>query len=308
MDERGQGRGRGFLNSRKARLRFGRPIVAAGVLLGALSGCADAGPESLSPTRGSAASAEPAGATVPGLIGRKYDAAHRTQWRLPPALREVSGIAVLGERVFTHTDEQAVVFELDLATGDFSPFLKLTSGGGGLVLDDFEGIAFLQDDLFLITSRGLLFRAGGALGTGQGATDSFDVFDTGLADICEVEGLDTIGDTDLAIACKNVYGEGTQRIYAWHAERSELRLLLELPRVAKARPSAILVLADGYVLLSAKNALLQVFDDAGALVRSIELDGQAHKQAEGMGLLPDGRLVIADEGGKKGGRISVYAP
>ncbi len=270
-----------------------------------LFGCAEADPGLV--TGGALGQAERV-PSVAQLEARTFDGARRTEWRLPPALREVSGIAVVGGRVFSHNDEEAVIYELDVDTGDYAPFLRLKSKAGGTVLDDFEGITFLGDDLFLVTSEGLLFRAPGVLSGEVAESEAFEVFATGLADVCEVEGLDTLNTVELVIACKNVYAEDVQRLYAWHAVDAKLRLLIELPRVDKARPSAVLALTDGYAMLSAKHALLQVFAAEGRLVRSAQLKEKRHRQAEGLGWLPDGRIVIADEGGKKGGRISVYAP
>ena len=194
------------------------------------------------------------------VLDRSFAESARSQWRLPRALHEVSGIAVVGDRIFARADEEAVVFELD-ATGEHSLFMRLDAAShGGPVRDDFEGITALANDLFLVTSAGLLFRAPGALDPGAVQSGSrFDVFDTGLEDVCEVEGLDTLGDDELVIACKNVYGEQVQRLYVWQVSQESVRLLLEVPGVGNARPSAVMVLSDWFALLSAKNALIQVF-------------------------------------------------
>ena len=91
------------------------------------------------------------------VLDRSFAESARSQWRLPRALHEVSGIAVVGDRIFARADEEAVVFELD-ATGEHSLFMRLDAAShGGPVRDDFEGITALANDLFLVTSAGLLF-------------------------------------------------------------------------------------------------------------------------------------------------------
>ncbi len=70
-----------------------------------------------------------------------------------------------------------------------------------------------------------------------------------------------------------------------------------------------MALSDGFALLSAKNALIQVYNRSGDLLGTVSLDEQLHRQAEGIGWLSDGRLIIADEGNKSGskpGLVRVY--
>lgn len=230
------------------------------------------------------------------------------QWKLPEALREVSGIAVVGDRVFTHTDEHAVVYEVDVATGAYQRLIEL---GAPVVRGDFEGIAFLgapgDITLYLITSAGLLFELPHAFDERSPRVD-FEVWNTGLGDTCEIEGLDAFGPRALVIACKEMVADSDRlHLYEWDAVTRDVRLLVDFARVDKLKPSAVAVHRAGFALLSAKGRQIQIVDHEGTSVVQANLDKAAHYQPEGLGFLPDGRMVIADEGKKGGGRISVYS-
>jgi hypothetical protein len=74
------------------------------------------------------------------------------QWKLPKRLKEISGLALTpDERLLAITDEQAVVYELDYAEGRVIKSFWL---GDPIVRGDFEGIAVLEDTVWLLTSDG----------------------------------------------------------------------------------------------------------------------------------------------------------
>ena len=106
------------------------------------------------------------------------------QWKLPGSLREISGLALTpDERLLAITDEQAIVYELDYQTG---AIIKSFAFGDPIVRGDFEGIAVLENTIWLMTSDGILLAA-------QEGPDRRKVryqrFDTGHGDHCELEGL-----------------------------------------------------------------------------------------------------------------------
>jgi uncharacterized protein YjiK len=120
------------------------------------------------------------------------------QWKLPGRLREISGLALTtDERLFAVTDEKAIVYELDYLQGGI---VKSFALGDPVVRGDFEGIAVLDDTIWLMTSDGSL------LATKEGADGQdmrYRTFDTGHGDYCELEGLaqDRAAGT-LILACK----------------------------------------------------------------------------------------------------------
>jgi uncharacterized protein YjiK len=226
---------------------------------------------------------------------------------LPAALAEVSGLAVTADgRVLSHDDEWAVVRVLAPATGEI-----VKSFAVGEELGDFEGIAVAGADIYLVTSAGRLlrFREGA-----EGAHVPFEAYDTGLARVCEVEGLAYNKATDsLVLACKTMMDRAmrdTVALYAWSV-RTQRRepapwRALKMSDLARAagveefHPSSVEIdPASGRLILLAgrESALVELAADGRVLVGR-HLD-RRHNQPEGAAILRDGSLLIADEGKKR---------
>ena len=238
--------------------------------------------------------------------------------RLSNRLAEISGLAVTRDgRLFGHDDERAIVYELDPASGGV---IKSFALGDPTELGDFEGIAAGDDDdLFLITSTGRLY----AFAEGEGgARLEFDAYDTGLAPICEAEGLAYNPAQDsLIIACKNVHVRAMVNqvlLYSWSLRTQTLSLdpWLSAPEadvaaavgVSGFHPSSVeLDRASGRIIVLAGSERAMVeFGPDGVPLAARRL-GRAHVQAEGAAILPDGALVIADEAGARGrARLTRY--
>jgi uncharacterized protein YjiK len=236
------------------------------------------------------------------------------QSRLPRALQEISGLAVTSDgRVFAHGDEHAVVVQVDPCSGKV---VKAFSLGAPPVRGDFEGIAIIDQRFFLVTSRGLLyeFREGA-----DGAVVRFNIYDTGFGRVCEIEGLAyEPGSRVLLIGCKQPV-------------RREIRptvtvLRWSLDRLAAADPPSLTIpLGDvtarlkgkgfhtsaierdaksgNYLLLAGPQHSLVEVTSTGTVLAARELHRQQHPQPEGLTLLGDSVMVIADEGG--GGRATI---
>jgi uncharacterized protein YjiK len=273
-------------------------IIAAVVLW--LCGCGpDAPPGTSSQT-----------AAPPGSL---FAAAPRRQWRLPNELREISGLAASPDgRVFAHNDERATIYEVDAHQGRIVASFAVGAPERG----DFEGLAITPDgDFWLTTSTGQLYR----FRRGEnGARVPFERFDSGLAEICEIEGLAyRTAKESLILACKENHARDMRNVMALYAWRpgGEAQLWRSLPgdQIATAagvrafRPSAIeFDPASGRSLvLSARWPALAEFDDAGNLVAARALRS-GHPQAEGVTILADGSLLVADEGGNGRALLSVY--
>lgn len=179
---------------------------------------------------------------------------------------------------------------------------------------DFEGLAIAPDGTFwLTTSTGDLirFRAGA-----DGARVGFESFDSGLGRVCEIEGLAfAVAEQSLILACKRNRGRNDAlRLFAWRpGEQARPWHEFDAAAVTAAagiedfRPSSVEIDSQSgdIWLLSAKDAAIAQFDQNGALRGAWAL-GSAHVQAEGLTLLPDGAIVIADEGGNGRALLSVY--
>ena len=237
------------------------------------------------------------------------------QWKLPKALREISGLALTpDQRLLAVNDEIGVVFELDYGEGRLVGSFGV---GEPPVRGDFEGIAVADDVVYLITSTGQLLRT---RETHAGTSAGFTAISTGLASVCEIEGLayDTAIER-LWIACKQMLAsnDGTVSVFAWDPvsntldEARTLRLnvrdLADAIGRKKFNPSAIALLPDrsGFALLTARRGHVTL-DWSGRVVAASRLS-RDHPQSEGLAITADGRWLIADEAGDKGkGRLAVY--
>jgi len=231
-----------------------------------------------------------------------------TRWRLPKALKEASGLALAPDgRLLTVTDERAVVYGIDLKTHDVAAVVSV----GNPVKGDFEGIATLGADVFIVTSTGTLYRMIDTFIAESGDSVEVQVIDTGMGKICEIEGLASDGGK-LLLACKRNYRkEDKDRllVFALDPGSWERSMVVDLPfddlpDETRLSPSGIDVDAAHYYILAAKQKELLVLTRAGEFVEMKHL--RKHRQAEGIAILPDGNLVLLDEGKKSGARVSYY--
>lgn len=239
-------------------------------------------------------------------------------WGLPKRLKEISGLALTRDgRLLGHNDESAVVSVIDIESGQL---VKSFSLGDPALAGDFEGIAVGDGDaIYMIESTGRLYRFG------EGANDAhvpYETFDTGLGPICEVEGLAyQTAQQSLIIACKTNHARAMKKtvaLYAWSARTRTLGarpwLTASETQIAAAvgakgfHPSSVEIdsTTGRVILLAGRESALAELNPDGTLVAARKLDA-SHNQPEGAAILPNGALVIADEGaaGLRGG-ISRY--
>ena len=241
----------------------------------------------------------------------------RVQWRLPNRLREISGLAVAStDRVFAHNDERAIIYEIDVREQRISKEFAL---GDPPVRADFEGLFVLEDRFFLVTSDGVLFESF------EGDDDErldYNMYVTGAGRLCEVEGLAAnVERTHLLLACKT---PRTRELRSWvtllpwsiEERRLEPDRMIRFPLDAFTKhvkgdrfsPSGLSQVpgSDHYFLVAARqNAIAEVSLD-GRLWGITSLDEGRHRQTEGVAFLSDGTLVLADEGSRRGGRLTFY--
>jgi hypothetical protein len=232
--------------------------------------------------------------------------------KLPDALREISGLAVAGpDTLLAVDDEQALVYRIDLATQVVEPLLAI---GRPARPGDYEGLARIGDQTLLVDSDGVLFWTEG---------ERVQTLDTRLGARFEIEGLgrDPVSGL-LYLASKRARGKGKAMASHLHAvdlpsraRQPDADIELDLAAAQQALSSASMHLSglafsdDGQNiwLVAARERALLNFDRAGQLRSAIDLSELGkHRQAEGIALLPGGRLAIADEGDGKRARLTVY--
>ena len=251
--------------------------------------------------------------------GSVPEEAHAVGFGLPQQLNEISGLAEAGpDSVFAHNDEYAIVFEIHLGNGRV---LRAFALGEPTIEGDFEGIAAVGGKVFLVTSDGLIYAA--RPGDNAERVD-YTVHDTGIGSRCEVEGLTVAPEPgELLILCKRLRNGSKSKVrlelYRWtiggeHAADEpwlslNLKGLLKKDERAEFRPSAVeWDAADQRLLVvSARNRLMLVLDRDGQLLERRKLSGSSHPKTEGIAIMSDGRMVLADEGNQtREGRLAVY--
>lgn len=236
------------------------------------------------------------------------------RFMLPGGLREISGLAVDGQgRLLAHSDERGEVGVIDPATGRLIKAFGLRP----TVVADFEGITVAEGAIYLLVSDGRLYE------TREGEPNErvpWQMHDTGLKRECEFEGVSyDARDKVLLLLCKTQpRNGGGLRFYRWSVAERELAspdpVTVELPPDAarqfgrEFRGSGLErdPASGNYVAIASLNRMVVVFSADGKFVGAGPL-ARRHPQPEALAILPDGRAVVGDEGGKGAGTLTVYA-
>lgn len=237
---------------------------------------------------------------------------------LPLYLLEVSGLAAAGpDSVFAHDDEHAIVHEIGVETGEVVRSFAL---GDPTIEGDFEGIASAAGRLYLVTSDGLIY----AFEEGEDRSRvAYRTHDTGIGPRCEIEGLSRApGNEHLLILCKRLRrGEDVPRleIYRWKlgTEHAPPDPWLEIPldtfldsqQQAEFGPTGLEwdEARGRFLIVSARNRLLIDLKLDGTVTNVRRLDPARHRRVEGIAILPECRLVLANEGTETAkARMAIY--
>jgi uncharacterized protein YjiK len=241
------------------------------------------------------------------------------QWKLPDRLKEISGLALSPDgRLFAVADEIAAVYELDYQKGEI---IKRFAYGEPVVRGDFEGITFYNDKIWLTTSSGEIYS--GSEGADREQLP-YQRYQSGLDATCEIEGLTAQAATaSLLLLCKKLWkGSELDRlaIFRWSVSNKRLdrdatillpeEAIFRQLKVDRFNPSGIAIPPHGesfVIVASRQRALVEVSLD-GQLLVARKLKGKnRHRQAEGIEITEDARLLIADEGGSHKARLAVYS-
>jgi uncharacterized protein YjiK len=238
---------------------------------------------------------------------------------LPAELAEISGIAYTPDgRLFAHGDEQAVVYQIDLARGPVKRFG--IGGAGGPLLGDFEDIQVVGDRIFLVTSAGEIIEAREGA---DGSTTPPVRRGRGLGGTCEAEGMSwDEASGSMLLLCKQAKGKqwkGKVVILAASLETGEFeaqpRLTIpetELQRVTGAKGfsgSAITrhPRTGTYLVVAGPQKAYAEIDSTGKVLGGGKLPAQRHRQPEGLAIAPDLTLLISDEAALERATITGYA-
>ncbi|HIG42013.1 MAG: SdiA-regulated domain-containing protein [bacterium] len=231
------------------------------------------------------------------------------RWQLPKKLKEASGLALSADdRIYTHNDEKGIVYRFDPETGDVDPVFKINDPA---LRADFEAIAIIDQDIYLVTSSGDLHWVPDSLSY-QKAVVTSSLIETGLADVCEVEGLSSY-QAELFIACKKSYRSENDHhllIFRFDPKNNRLTEFLRISSAAlglkKFYASGIEVTKDIVYVISARQRRLLLVTRDGELIGQYKLKKKHHRQAEGVAVGSTGKIYLVSEGKNKGGRLSIY--
>lgn len=247
-------------------------------------------------------------------------------YAMPAELMELSGIALHGANQITGVeDETGNLYEYNLTTKRVDRVVPFGKDG------DYEDLARVGNDWFILRSDGTLFRYDGT---------NTQEYETGLTFANEPEGLtyDTASQTFL-VACKGEPGadlpdtkRAVYRLQAgtYKAETTPAYVLDVESIVASVpgqdsapkksgkkgkkggmkgfSPSAVAVhpLTHHVFVLSARQNGIVELDKTGHLLAAQPLPTDLFPQPEGLAFTPNGELYIATEAGKKSGQATIH--
>lgn len=247
---------------------------------------------------------------------------------LPDTLREISGVTIIDSVTFACIqDENGILFVYDIQKNKIKKQYKFSIDG------DYEGIAKVKDNMYVLRSDGVLFE----IINYASRNFKLNTFKTGIPSINN-EGLCYDEDNNrLLVACKGKIEKGAvykdkRAIYGFDLKLKKLSSLpvfnidvnemkdfsvkngIKLPLktrkekgvvvtepFVKFRTSAICIhpFTKQLFLLSAADHMLFVFNKNGAVEHVEQLNPSLFNKAEGIAFQENGNMLITNEGQSK---------
>ena len=251
------------------------------------------------------------------IKGYKFFSKKVDYFKLDYSLQEISGLSLTRDgRLLGHNDELGIIFEVDYKTGKEVKRFYL---GKPIIRQDIEGIARKGDTLFVVNSKGVIYRLM------EGKKDEhiqYDKFKTHLSQKYDVEGLayDPI-ENCLLLACKGYPGKGLKgqkAVYSFSLKSYKVasipRFILPIKEITNTsgrkefNPSAIEVhpVTGNFFILAANDQTIIEITPDGDIIGVSKLRKSVNIQPEGLAILEDGTVLIANEGKKDYARLVIY--
>jgi uncharacterized protein YjiK len=235
---------------------------------------------------------------------------------LPKKLKEISGLAYIDDNhLLTHNDEEGIVYKFSISSGKVISEYFI---GQKEIEKDFEGIAIVQDSVYLVASNGTLFKF--SLFDGKNDIEYVKI-NTPLSSKNNVEGLCYDESTNsLLLACKGDPGKDYKNykaVYEFSLSHMKLidkpKYLISLKKLKKKfdiddfSPSGIEVspINKNLFLISANPEVILELDTEGKILCAKELKDKNHKQPEGITFLMNGELILADEANGQNAKLTL---
>lgn len=233
------------------------------------------------------------------------------KWDLPAQLKEVSGIAYLGNNRFACVqDEDGTIFIFNTATNKIEKEVPFAAAG------DYEGITVKENTAYVVRADGTLFEV-----DMNAATQTANEYKTHLTVEQNIEGLVYDADNNrllLAIKDEEPGNKNYKGIYAFDLAKKELlkepafKIDLDnevLNNTSGKKKGSIMPSAIGIhpttkemYITDGPKAKLLIMDAAGTIKKLYNL-GKAFAQPEGITFNEKGELFISNEGTKQPGNI-----
>lgn len=231
-------------------------------------------------------------------------------WELPEVLNEISGIAWAGDNLIACVqDENGKIFLYDLAKKKITQEIQFADAG------DYEGIAIVGEDAYVMRSDGLLFYVSNYRNGDRKVTLHQTQFsaDNNMESLCfdeKSKSLLTIPkDIDEDKLFKSIYQLSLEKEKPTAEAIAKISMDSERLKEFKGKkinktfnPSEVGVDAKtgGFFVLEGKDPKLLSVDTKGEVNRVYKFDKSVFAQPEGLAFSTDGRMFISNEAGKKG--------
>lgn len=224
-------------------------------------------------------------------------------YTLPKELKEISGLTYYkDDQLLCVQDEEAVVYVFDTKKG------KVVKDFGFGGYGDFEGIEYVNGQVYVVESNGTLYRF-------EPESTQIGKTQTDLPTKTEVEGLGYDPKTKrLLISVKNGQASSDKAVYSYDLLNKAVFRDMSLndeqltgagidPKSYKPSGIAVHPLTGEWYMLTSAGKRLLITNRQAKIIYSEPLDPKAFIQPEGICFAPNGDMYISSEGDKKKGYI-----
>jgi uncharacterized protein YjiK len=234
-------------------------------------------------------------------------AEYKSKWDLPSILHEISGIALIDDhRMACVQDETGSIFIFDLARSEIVSEIPFGEPG------DYEGIALVNEDAWVLRSDGMLYEVQNFLSSNPVKHEHWLLFpnEQNLEGLCYDKANNRLLIAPREYDTESIMYKG---IYAFDLASKKLsheplfRIMMDDPLLSEVdprpgraplMPSAIGIhpVTGKIYITDARNSQVLVTGANGVPEKLIRLSSSVHPKAEGITFSPSGDVYLSNEG------------